>query len=80
MLTRLHRVRVRQLIVLALASLLAVDLSGVAEARDLGRIQRDLADAREQREQVEEDIAAATRAYEELVGRIARLEVEGEEL
>ncbi len=80
MLTRLHRVRVRQLIVLALAALLAVELSGVAEARDLGRIQRDLADAREQREQVEEDIAAATRAYEELVGRIARLEVEGEEL
>jgi len=79
-LTRLHRVRVRQLIVLALAALLAVELSGVAEARDLGRIQRDLADAREQREQVEEDIAAATRAYEELVGRIARLEVEGEEL
>ncbi len=80
MLTRLPRVRVRQLIVLALAALLAVELSGVAEARDLGRIQRDLADAREQREQVEEDIAAATRAYEELVGRIARLEVEGEEL
>ena len=64
----------------SLAVLLLLELSGIAEARDLDRIQRDLADAREQREQVEGDIAAATTAYEELVALIALLEVEGEEL
>jgi peptidoglycan LD-endopeptidase LytH len=64
----------------SLSVLLVLELSGIAEARDLDRIQRDLADAREQREQVEGDIAAATTAYEDLVDLIARLEVEGEEL
>ncbi len=80
MASRVHSSRWRQLVVLAVAVVMAVELSGVAEARDLDRIQRDLADAREQRERVEADIDAATRAYEELRDRIARLEVEGEEL
>ena len=80
MASRVHSSRWRQLVVLAMAVVMAVELSGVAEARDLDRIQRDLADAREQRERVEADIDAATRAYEELRDRIARLEVEGEEL
>jgi peptidoglycan LD-endopeptidase LytH len=79
-LQRLQSSRLRQLVVVLLAAVVAIELSGVAEARDLDRIRRDLADARGQREQVEGEIAAATRAYEELVGRIARLEAEGEEL
>jgi len=73
-------VRTSWFIAACLSVLLLLELSGIAEARDLDRIRRDLAEAREQREQVEGDIAAATTAYEELVGLIARLEVEGEEL
>ena len=63
-----------------LSVLLLVELTGVAEARDLGEIQRDLAEAQEDREVIEGEIAAATRAFERLVAHIADLESEGEQL
>lgn len=63
-----------------LSVLLLVELTGVAQARDLAEIQRDLAEAQDERETIEEEIAAANRAYEQLVARIAELESEGEQL
>jgi peptidoglycan LD-endopeptidase LytH len=63
-----------------LSVLLLVELTGIAQARDLAEIQRDLAEAQDERSAIEDDIAAANRAYERLVAHIAELESEGEQL
>ena len=70
----------RALLVLLVVGLMGTAATGGALARDLGDIQRDLSEARQEREAVQTRIDGATRAYEELVARVATLEVEGEEL
>jgi len=70
----------RRLTAVVLAGLLAVSWPGAAEGRDLDDIQRELRGVEEDRAAVEERIDEATRAYEDTVQTIARLETEGEEL
>jgi len=70
----------RYLTAVVLAGLLTVSSTGAAEGRDLGDIERELRGVREDRATVQERIDEATRAYEDTVQTIARLETEGEEL
>ena len=51
-----------------------------AQARDLERIESDLEEARQERGAVQDRIDRATRAYEELVARIAELEADTEQV
>jgi len=51
-----------------------------AQARDLEQIESELEETRQERQAVQDRIDRATRAYEELVARIAELEVDTEQL
>jgi len=63
-----------------LVGLLAASPTGAAEGRDLDDIERDLRGAEEDRTTVQSRIDEATRAYEDTVQTIARLEAEGVDL
>jgi len=76
----LHRQPILWVLAPLLSAVLLMELTGVAQARDLAEIQRDLSEAQQEREAIEADIADANRAYERLVARIAELEREGEQL
>ena len=80
MLLRHLVVRGRHLLAVGLAGLLTVSLTGAAEARGLDEIERELRGAEEDRAEVQQRVDEATRAYEDTVQTIARLEEEGNEL